>query len=339
MDDKQVTSSENELVAEVNTQNEQVPNRAPIKHTKKWLKPLAILACVALIIVAVRVIVSSRKDTEMKSSETAAQNYTSSAAPEDDETSSKATESNKFDSVSLVFDDFATRNKATATKNEEVSDSNNGVVVYGSEIDQYVMLPSIEGLAGYFSVVGGSAASEELMNDLAKNLNNNGFSNYVLDKSYYELSSTMQVNVLGKEGIVCLLRREDVQSSPAFMSYNCSDITKTNEVVSKMKPFYEAYATAEPAYVADTLLTITKIYDSVTPGFEIAVGGIGSVPEGGGAGSTYYRKTGGTWVFALGTQAMPSCKEFTTQDMRRALIDSYCYENEVETTVGEAYNL
>jgi hypothetical protein len=313
-----------------------------VPEIKKSKKKLFIIIAVILLIAGAGVAFLMLKDKDTNNSVESESQSTSQENSAETADSSPA-DSSSLDGLSKVLNDYLEEAlKAEFVVKEDATAS--GIVFYYSETDRYIDLSSSEGLFGYLMVndsENGEQTVGELKDLFGARLKEVGFEKYSAEKSYYELSEYIRSEMYKKDDNVCMVRINDVDSAPSYLTYSCVDYSLLPKEAETMEQFYLAYDKAEPEYSKSTLIVINEIKPSVTSGYEVATGGLGGIPEGGGAGGVFYRKTEGTWQFGFGAQSMPMCSTYDSEDMRLALADDYCYNDDTqeETTVSKYYSL
>lgn len=143
-----------------------------------------------------------------------------------------------------------------------------------------------------------------------------GFESYALGSEYFNRET----------GVVCNLPYSGVPTH-----FACGYVDWYNrDNAGLVKSLGEAYGDIE-----DTVFGDVEISDSEYKPYQRAAVGLWSVAGIGGANGLFYR-TGpeAEWKYFTSLQAVPSCEEFNTEDLRRAFMGMECFDNQgQESTV------
>jgi hypothetical protein len=244
-------------------------------------------------------------------------------------------------------------------KESELGDS--GVVVFNDKVRRYVVLPALseQSFSGEFSSkdTTNPIKRDEVFDSFKAWFRENSFDEYTpKDPDLKARLENFKSEQFKKADIICELQMD---FGDGIVSYNtfriCSDTSKLDAVTSDLMPFIKAYEAGEDyqkyllsageAQAIKYILSANKsdVKQSEFSGYEYLYGGYSGVEGSGGARLAFYRKAGGDWIFAYGTQAVLSCEDtYTNIDIKKALAHDSCSSNDSPdqvTTVKEFFKL
>lgn len=219
------------------------------------------------------------------------------------------------------------------------------VALFSEYIDGFVGLSSEkDGWSGTIS--RSSEGSDDDSTDnivheyLLQLFKDDGFSDYDGELYSNEWRSDELSAVLESSGVVC----EVSMSGGGQLLLACAELADLPELAKKLKPFYDAYISANENLDRHSIIISTRIIERVDryQEYETATGSV--AVNGYGASTSFYRHNQGEWQYGYSGHDAPACSSFATDHARRAFYDRTCYSsNDISdqtiSTVGEYFSL
>ncbi len=132
--------------------------------------------------------------------------------------------------------------------------------------------------------------------------------------------------------VICTVSGTD--SIPIYVT--CANKNAYAKVGADVKPFVTAYRASNPNDTSEDIFSAPTIKSSSVDGYQTATVGISSRQSVGSAAALFYHKGTDTWKFFKTTQAISSCSEYNTDDLKAAFADQPCVsDSKTDTTVKE----
>ncbi len=167
---------------------------------------------------------------------------------------------------------------------------------------------------------------------------------YFTDKDYNVAQADPQADFpLNKEitydskEVVCGITSYDPpqgDASDPWMNVVCEDMSDILATAKEAEPFAVVYAASTNEPLADTSFSQVVIDESPVEGYRnatvaISQSGFGRV---GGFAGLFYQVPDGEWQYFKGTQETVDCKEYNTDDLKKAFASQNCYDSESNTS-------
>jgi len=134
------------------------------------------------------------------------------------------------------------------------------------------------------------------------------------------------------DAVICTVSGTD--SIPIYVT--CANKNAYAKVSGDIKPFVTAYHASNSNTTSEDIFSAPTIKSSSVDGYQTATVGVSSRQSVGSAAALFYRKGTDIWKFFKTTQAVASCSEYNTDDLKAAFADQPCVsDSKTNTTVKE----
>lgn len=156
----------------------------------------------------------------------------------------------------------------------------------------------------------------------------------IFASSHYNKTTDLASGVeYQSDAVICTVSGTD--SIPIYVT--CANKNTYAKASGDVKPFVAAYRASNSSSTSEDIFSAPTIKSSSVNGYQTATVGVSSRQSVGSAAALFYRKSTDTWKFFKATQAISSCSEYNTDDLKAAFADEPCVSDTNTDTTVKAY--